>query len=65
MTNINEFNERELEEEQGELRGFFNLDMSRFLDVIDVNIMGTVIPCQVLLRIWFGWAKDVSSILHQ
>ena len=47
VTNINEFNERELEEEQGELRGFFNLDMSRFLDVIDVNIMGTVIPCQV------------------
>lgn len=47
VTTINEFDERELEEGQSELRGFFNLDMGRFLDVIDVNIMGTVIPCQI------------------
>ena len=66
VTNINEFNERELEEEQGELRGFFNLDMSRFLDVIDVNIMGTVIPCQVfapdMVRLGKGCIINFASM---
>lgn len=46
VTSINEFDAHELDEGQNDLRGFFNLDMHRFLDVIDVNIMGTVIPCQ-------------------
>lgn len=47
VTSVNEFDARELQEEPNSLRGFFNLDMKRFLDVIDVNVMGTVIPCQV------------------
>ncbi len=47
VTTINEFDPKELEEEHDGLRGFFNLDMKRFLDVIDVNILGTVIPSRV------------------
>lgn len=46
VTTLNAFDPAELEE-GFEGRGFFNLDMARFLDVIDVNIMGTVIPCKV------------------
>lgn len=49
VTTINHFDPAELEEGfQG--RGFFNLDMGRFLDVINTNIMGTVIPCEVFSR---------------
>lgn len=33
-----------------ELRGFFNLDANCFLDVLRVNTLGTVIPCQVFGR---------------
>ncbi len=47
ITNINEFDEKEIEDEPGDTRGFFNLDMVKFLEVLDINIMGTVIPCQV------------------
>ena len=46
VTTLNSFDPSELEA-GFDGRGFFNLDMARFLDVIDVNIMGTVIPCQV------------------
>ncbi len=49
VTTINEFDPVELESGNTE-RGFFNLDMSRFLDVVNVNIMGTVIPCQLFAR---------------
>ncbi len=28
-------------------RGFFNIDIEKFRDVADVNIMGTVIPCRI------------------
>ena len=49
VTTINHFDPAELEDGfQG--RGFFNLDMNRFLDVINTNIMGTVIPCEVFSR---------------
>jgi NAD(P)-dependent dehydrogenase (short-subunit alcohol dehydrogenase family) len=33
-----------------ETRGFFNLDLEAFQRVIDVNLMGTVRPCQVFGR---------------
>jgi len=49
VTTINEFTPSELEEGNTE-RGFFNLDMNRFLDVVNVNIMGTVIPSQLFAR---------------
>ncbi len=50
VTNINEFSSEELNGSPQDLRGFFNLDMGRFLDVINVNTMGTVIPCQVFAQ---------------
>lgn len=46
LTTINRFDPRELQGGQENLRGFFNLNMERFLDVINVNVMGTVIPSQ-------------------
>lgn len=53
VTTINAFSPAELEAGNTE-RGFFNLDMNRFLDVVNVNIMGTVIPCQL-------FAKDMAE----
>lgn len=51
VANINEFDPAEMDaDNKGLIRGFFNLDMARFLDVVDVNVMGTVIPCQVFAR---------------
>lgn len=41
-----EFDERELLDD-GSVKGFFNLNMSVFQSVIDINTMGTVIPCFV------------------
>ncbi len=49
LTNINEFDERELLGE-GSVKGFFNLNMKVFQSVIDINTMGTVIPCFVFGR---------------
>ena len=49
VTNINEFSPRELAGDP-EIRGFFNLKMDRLLDVINVNTLGTVIPCQEFAR---------------
>ncbi|MBE6216857.1 MAG: SDR family NAD(P)-dependent oxidoreductase [Bacteroidales bacterium] len=46
VTTINSFDPAELQD-GFEGRGFFNLDMERFLDVVNVNIMGTVIPCRL------------------
>lgn len=46
LTNITEYDERELEND-GSVKGFFNLDMSVFSSVININTMGTVIPCFV------------------
>jgi len=44
-----EFDEKELMDD-GSVKGFFNLNMSVFQNVIDVNTMGTVIPCFVFGR---------------
>lgn len=49
LTNITEFDERELLDDDS-VKGFFNLKMDVFQSVIDVNTMGTVIPCFVFGR---------------
>ncbi|MEO0332193.1 MAG: SDR family NAD(P)-dependent oxidoreductase [Bacteroidota bacterium] len=49
LTNIPAYDERELLDDDS-VKGFFNLDMSVFQSVIDVNTMGTVIPCFVFGR---------------
>ncbi len=46
---INRYDQKELQGAEG-VRGFFNLDTERFLDVINVNIMGTVIPSQLFAQ---------------
>lgn len=46
---INRYDPKELQGAEG-VRGFFNLDTERFLDVINVNIMGTVIPSQLFAQ---------------
>ncbi|BFP42661.1 SDR family oxidoreductase [Flavobacteriaceae bacterium GF1] len=46
LPNIAAFDERELNDEEG-VKGFFNLSMDVFQNVIDINTMGTVIPCFV------------------
>jgi NAD(P)-dependent dehydrogenase (short-subunit alcohol dehydrogenase family) len=54
LTNISEFDERELLGD-GSVKGFFNLNMDVFRSVIDINTMGTVIPCFVFGR---GMARE-------
>ena len=49
IPNLIEFDERELLND-GSVKGFFNLNMSVFQSVIDINTMGTVIPCFVFGR---------------
>ena len=46
LTSITEFDERELQDNDS-VKGFFNLNMDVFQKVIEVNTMGTVIPCFV------------------
>lgn len=46
LPNISEFDSRELENDD-KVKGFFNLSMEVFQNVIDINTMGTVIPCFV------------------
>lgn len=46
LTGATEFNERELLGD-GSVKGFFNLNMETFQQVIETNTMGTVIPCFV------------------
>lgn len=46
LPNIPEFDEGELNNE-GKVKGFFNLSMDVFQSVININTMGTVIPCFV------------------
>ena len=47
VTTINEYDPKELTEDRDGMRGFFNLDMKKFLDVIEINTLGTVIPSRV------------------
>ena len=47
VTTINEFDPKELTDDREGMRGFFNLDMKKFLDVIETNTLGTVIPSRV------------------
>ncbi|MEM9830359.1 MAG: SDR family NAD(P)-dependent oxidoreductase [Bacteroidota bacterium] len=49
LTNIPAYDERELLDDDS-VKGFFNLDMSVFQSVIDINTMGTVVPCFVFGR---------------
>lgn len=51
VTSINEYQPEEMEGNVEGLRGFFNLSMKRFHDVVTVNTMGTVIPCFVFAKV--------------
>ena len=59
LTNITEFDERELADD-GSVKGFFNLNMTVFQSVIDINTMGTVIPCFVFGR---SMAKEKRGVI--
>ncbi len=61
ITTINEFNSKELELSDNNIRGFFDLDMNAFLRVIETNTMGTVIPCQVFAE---DMLKSGGSIIN-
>jgi len=51
VTTTTEFQPAEIADKLSEgMRGFFNLDPARLLDVITVNTIGTIIPCQVFGR---------------
>jgi len=51
ITTVTEFSPLELAADKpAGTRGFFDLDLKRFDDVVRVNTLGTVIPCQVFGR---------------
>ncbi len=50
ITTVDTFEAEEIGGTNPELRGFFNLGMDAFHRVVEINIMGTVIPCQVFGR---------------
>lgn len=51
VTTTTEFQPAEISDARPEgMRGFFNLDPDRMLDVIKLNTIGTLIPCQVFGR---------------
>lgn len=51
ITTTTEFSTTELESDRpAGTRGFFDLDLGRFDDVVRVNTLGTVIPCQIFGR---------------
>jgi NAD(P)-dependent dehydrogenase (short-subunit alcohol dehydrogenase family) len=54
LTNIPEYDEREILGSDA-VKGFFNLNMEVFRQVIDTNTMGTVVPCFVFGK---GMAKQ-------
>ncbi|MDQ6813941.1 MAG: SDR family NAD(P)-dependent oxidoreductase [Bacteroidota bacterium] len=59
LTNITEFDERELLNDDS-VKGFFNLNMGVFKSVIDINTMGTVIPSFVFGR---SMAKQKAGVI--
>lgn len=51
ITTLTEFSPEELTAEKpAGVRGFFNVNLARFDDVVRVNTLGTVIPCQIFGR---------------
>lgn len=54
VTTLTAFDPKELAQGTSSDRGFFNLNMDTFLSVLQVNTMGTVIPCQI-------FAKDMAQ----
>lgn len=51
VTTLTEFEPREIEPNKLEaIRGFFDLDPERMLEVISLNTIGTLIPCQIFGR---------------
>jgi len=44
LTNITEYDDKE-QQNDSQVKGFFNLSMDVFKSVIEINTMGTVIPC--------------------
>ncbi len=59
VTTSTQFNEEELNHIEG-VRGFFNLSMEKFANVIETNTMGTVIPCFVFGR---DMAKKKAGVI--
>ena len=59
LTNTTEFDDRELLDDNS-VKGFFNLNMAVFENVINVNTMGTVIPSFVFGR---GMAKQKQGVI--
>lgn len=49
VANVNEYSPSDLDPDHV-YKGWFDLKMDRFLDVINVNVMGTVIPSQIFSR---------------
>ena len=47
ITTVSRYTPEELDSQDPELRGFFTLDLEIFGRVAQINLMGTVIPCQV------------------
>lgn len=51
VTTLTEFSPTELADDKPEgTRGFFDLNLTRFEDVVRINTLGTVIPCQIFGR---------------
>ena len=50
VTTLTEFSPTELAVKPAGQRGFFDLNLAKFDDVIRINMLGTVIPCQVFGR---------------
>lgn len=49
VASVNEYQKGELEPGH-DFKGWFDLKMNRFLDVVNVNVMGTVIPSHIFSR---------------
>jgi NAD(P)-dependent dehydrogenase (short-subunit alcohol dehydrogenase family) len=66
ITTVSRYSEEELGGGDEDLRGFFNLDMETFGRVAEINLMGTVIPCQVfgeaMVRAGGGSIVNIASM---
>ena len=66
ITTVSRYTEDELACDDENLRGFFNLDMETFGRVAEINLMGTVIPCQVfgedMVRAGGGSIVNIASM---